>query len=62
MKKKEVRSIRFFCKKCGKEMWEDMILDKNNETIGHLYHVLECSDCTLLLGSFKKLKQNLLTR
>lgn len=47
IEEKGFRAIRFFCKGCGKEMWEDMYLDGNSETIQSLFRVLECSDCIL---------------
>jgi len=40
--------IKFYCKECGKEMWQLADWDNiKNLTLEQLSHVLICSDCTL---------------
>jgi uncharacterized protein with PIN domain len=51
--KYKIRPIRFFCPKCGKEMWQGVKFeDIGMHTIKSLLATLICSDC--LLKQIKK--------
>ena len=48
----EIRIVRFFCPKCGKEMWlgksvEDLWRDNQGLMFKELEYLLECTDCIL---------------
>ncbi len=55
----DIRVIRFFCPKCGKEMWlgrsaEELWVANSRTSFASLEYLLECSDC--LLAEIKKFK------
>jgi len=40
--------IKFYCKKCGKEMWQNVNWDNiNHLTLKQVKNSLTCSDCIL---------------
>lgn len=42
--------VKFFCEKCGREMWDLVNWEKPSQrhyTIGELLDMCLCSDCTL---------------
>jgi len=40
--------IKFYCRECGKEMWQDVNWDDvRHLTLEQIEHVLICSDCLL---------------
>jgi hypothetical protein len=48
MSKLTKRPIRFFCKDCSKEIWEDLDYSMHsNDRLWALIHCCLCSDCLL---------------
>lgn len=52
--KKPIKTVRFFCRECGKEIWECM-QNKDTTTVKEAEDTAICSDCTL--KEFRKANQ-----
>ena len=53
-----ITCVKFYCKKCGKEMWQNVNWDNiNHLTLKQVKNSLTCSDCILKHLKDEKYKQ-----